>query len=240
MRPSRTVRNRAAVVAAVLVGGGLVSSTLAYPASASTTPPAPAMTPDPGAGPTAGPAPTAVDADRPVLVTLLGQGDAATPDPAVAASATAAAPAPAPAARPATASRAARPGTVSPVGGYRISARFGSSGSSWSSGRHTGLDFAASSGTPVRAVAAGRVVSAGWDGSYGRAVVIAHGDGTSTRYAHLSADSVGVGDRVGAGERIGRVGSSGNASGPHLHLEVLVGDRFTDPARWLRKHGVSI
>ena len=96
---------------------------------------------------------------------------------------------------------------------------------------HTGVDFAAASGTPVRATAPGRVSFIGWRGGYGRVVEIAHGSDTMTRYAHLSAVPEGLakGQRVAAGDVIGRVGATGTATGPNLHYEVLVDGRPTDP-----------
>ena len=96
---------------------------------------------------------------------------------------------------------------------------------------HTGVDFAAASGTPVRATAPGRVSFIGWRGGYGRVVEIAHGSDTMTRYAHLSAVPEGLaqGQRVAAGDVIGRVGATGTATGPTLHYEVLVDGRPTDP-----------
>ena len=96
---------------------------------------------------------------------------------------------------------------------------------------HTGVDFAAASGTPVRTTAPGRVSFIGWRGGYGRVVEISHGSETMTRYAHLSAVSEGLtqGQRVAAGDLIGRVGATGTATGPNLHYEVLVDGRPTDP-----------
>lgn len=96
---------------------------------------------------------------------------------------------------------------------------------------HTGVDFAAASGTPVQATAPGRVSFIGWRGGYGRVVEIAHGADTMTRYAHLSAVPEGLaqGQRVAAGDVIGRVGATGTATGPNLHYEVLVDGRPTDP-----------
>ena len=96
---------------------------------------------------------------------------------------------------------------------------------------HTGVDFAAASGTPVRTTAPGRVSFIGWRGGYGRVVEISHGSETMTRYAHLSAVSEGLtqGQRVAAGDVIGRVGATGTATGPNLHYEVLVDGRPTDP-----------
>lgn len=118
-------------------------------------------------------------------------------------------------------------------GGYRLTARFGAAGPWWESGRHSGLDFAAPVGTPVVAAAAGVVVQAGTAGPYGRLVVVDHGGGTSTYYAHLSSSSVTAGDRVAGGQRLGAVGATGNATGPHLHFEVRVGGVAQDPERFL-------
>lgn len=100
-------------------------------------------------------------------------------------------------------------------------------------GFHTGIDIAAPPGTPVYAAASGRVVQAGWDGSYGRTVTIDHGGGRQTRYAHLSRIWVGVGEYVNAGEGIGAVGCSGRCTGPHLHFEILIGGRPVNPLRYL-------
>ncbi|GGQ92582.1 transglycosylase family protein [Streptomyces flaveolus] len=116
-------------------------------------------------------------------------------------------------------------------------------GSSWSKGYHTGVDFPVPTGTSVKAVAAGRVVSAGWGGSYGYEVVVRHADGRYSQYAHLSAISVKDGQSVGAGQRIGRSGSTGNVTGPHLHFEVRTGPGFgsdVDPLAYLRAGGVRI
>jgi murein DD-endopeptidase MepM/ murein hydrolase activator NlpD len=116
-------------------------------------------------------------------------------------------------------------------------------GSSWSKGYHTGVDFPVPTGTSVKSIAAGHVVSAGWGGSYGYQVVIRHTDGRYSQYAHLSAISVKDGQPVGAGQRIGRSGSTGNSSGPHLHFEVRTGPGFgsdVDPVAYLRAGGVRI
>ncbi|MBB5723429.1 MULTISPECIES: M23 family metallopeptidase [Alphaproteobacteria] len=96
---------------------------------------------------------------------------------------------------------------------------------------HTGVDFAATRGTPVKATAPGRVSFIGRRGGYGRVVEIAHGSATLTRYAHLSEvpDTLEQGQRVMAGDMIGRVGATGTATGPNLHYEVLVDGRPTDP-----------
>ncbi|WP_309059562.1 transglycosylase family protein [Streptomyces sp.] len=116
-------------------------------------------------------------------------------------------------------------------------------GSAWSKGYHTGVDFPVPTGTSVKSVAAGRVVSAGWEGSFGYQVVIRHADGRYSQYAHLSAISVKSGQSVVAGQRIGRSGSTGNSSGPHLHFEVRTGPGFgsdIDPVAYLRAGGVRI
>jgi murein DD-endopeptidase MepM/ murein hydrolase activator NlpD len=89
------------------------------------------------------------------------------------------------------------------------------------SSRHEGIDLAAPAGTSVWATADGRVVVAGKDGRYGKTVVIDHGEGFRTRYAHLKKIETKQGKRVERGDTIGRVGKSGNASGAHLHYEVL-------------------
>ncbi|MEV1066779.1 transglycosylase family protein [Streptomyces sp. NPDC050263] len=116
-------------------------------------------------------------------------------------------------------------------------------GSSWSKGYHTGVDFPVPTGTSVKAVSAGKVVSAGWGGSFGYQVVIRHADGRYSQYAHLSAISVRDGQSVSGGQRIGRSGSTGNSTGPHLHFEVRTGPGFgsdVDPVAYLRAGGVRI
>jgi murein DD-endopeptidase MepM/ murein hydrolase activator NlpD len=121
--------------------------------------------------------------------------------------------------------------------------QYHAAGSSWSKGYHTGVDFPVPTGTSVKAVAAGRVVSAGWGGSFGYQVVIRHADGRYSQYAHLSAISVKAGQSVGGGQRIGRSGSTGNSTGPHLHFEVRTGPGFgtdIDPVAYLRSGGVRI
>ncbi|MDR6977967.1 murein DD-endopeptidase MepM/ murein hydrolase activator NlpD [Streptomyces sp. 3330] len=116
-------------------------------------------------------------------------------------------------------------------------------GSSWSKGYHTGVDFPVPTGTTVKAVKSGEVVSAGWAGSFGYQVIIRHADGRYSQYAHLSAISVRDGQSVGGGQRIGRSGSTGNSTGPHLHFEVRTGPGFgtdVDPVAYLRAGGVRI
>lgn len=96
---------------------------------------------------------------------------------------------------------------------------------------HTGVDIAAPHGAPVRAAADGTVLFAGWYGGYGRLIVVDHGQGLSTLYGHLSAILVGAGTRVTRNHVIGRVGSTGYATGPHLHYEVRQNGRPIDPLR---------
>ncbi|MEW2806404.1 transglycosylase family protein [Streptomyces massasporeus] len=139
-------------------------------------------------------------------------------------------------------SAATRQGLVAPVGAS-LGTPYRKAGSSWSKGYHTGIDFPVPTGTSVKSVAAGSVVSAGWGGSFGYQVVVRHADGRYSQYAHLSAISVRDGQSVSAGQRIGRSGSTGNSSGPHLHFEVRTGPGFgsdVDPVAYLRAGGVRI
>jgi murein DD-endopeptidase MepM/ murein hydrolase activator NlpD len=99
---------------------------------------------------------------------------------------------------------------------------------------HTGLDFRAETGEAARATAAGTVTIAGWNGGYGRMVEIDHGNGFATRYAHLSAVDVEVGQSVRIGQIVGRVGSTGRSTGPHLHYETRVDGDAVDPQKFLR------
>jgi murein DD-endopeptidase MepM/ murein hydrolase activator NlpD len=119
-------------------------------------------------------------------------------------------------------------GLVWPVNGPVVSGY----GMRW--GRmHEGIDIAAGLGTPIRAAAAGTVIHAGWLGGYGNLVVLDHGDGLATAYAHASAILVGVGQSVAQGETVSLVGSTGNSTGPHLHFEVRVNGTAVDPLLYL-------
>jgi hypothetical protein len=99
---------------------------------------------------------------------------------------------------------------------------------------HTGLDLHGETGDPVRATADGKVASAGWSGGYGRVIDIDHGNGMSTRYGHLSAIDVRVGQSIRTGQIIGRIGSTGRSTGPHLHYETRVRGGAVDPQKFLR------
>jgi peptidase M23-like protein len=143
----------------------------------------------------------------------------------------------------ASASQTSSSGFTAPVDGASVTTPYRMTGAMWSSGYHTGVDFAASSGTTVKAVGAGTVVSAGWGGAYGNEVVIQHSDGNYSQYAHLSSLAVSAGQSVSGGQQIGLSGSTGNSSGPHLHFEIRTGPSYgsdIDPLAYLRQYGVSI
>jgi len=99
---------------------------------------------------------------------------------------------------------------------------------------HSGLDFRGDTGEAARATAAGTVAHAGWSGGYGNMVEIDHGGGFATRYGHLSAIDVKVGQSVKIGQIVGRVGSTGRSTGPHLHYETRIDGDAVDPQRFLR------
>ncbi|OEV13232.1 peptidase M23 [Streptomyces nanshensis] len=125
----------------------------------------------------------------------------------------------------------------------KLGTPYHASGAAWSSGYHTGVDFAAASGTTVRAVGPGRVVAAGDGGAYGNQIVIRHSDGMHSQYGHLSAVTVRPGQTVRGGAAIGRSGQTGNAYGPHLHFEIRTTAAYGSdiaPLPYLRKHGLQI
>src|SRR5947209_165913 len=99
---------------------------------------------------------------------------------------------------------------------------------------HTGLDIRADTGEAARATAAGTVTMAGWNGGYGKMVEVDHGNGFATRYAHLSAIDVEVGQTIRIGQIVGRVGTTGRSTGPHLHYETRIDGKAVDPQRFLR------
>ncbi len=120
---------------------------------------------------------------------------------------------------------------IKPISGV-ITSRFSES-SRIRSSNHTGLDIAAASGTPIKAAAGGTVTFAGRKGSYGNMVVITHGNGVQTYYAHCKALYVTVGQKVAQGATIAAVGSTGNSTGPHLHIEVRVNGVAYNPQYYL-------
>lgn len=117
---------------------------------------------------------------------------------------------------------------IEPVAGT-ITSRFGGR----KSGTHTGLDIATSSGTPIKAAATGVVTYAGWKGNYGNMVVISHSDSIQTYYAHCVRLYVSAGQQVNQGDVIAAVGSTGNSTGPHLHLEVRVNGTAKNPQNYV-------
>ncbi|MEU7423248.1 LysM peptidoglycan-binding domain-containing M23 family metallopeptidase [Streptomyces sp. NPDC040750] len=192
---------------------------------------------------------------HPGLKLTLGEraaGDSAVSAPRQHSSATTRSPAPAQSA-PAQAAPATRPsgaitpapatGFTLPVTGATIGTGYHVPGGMWSSGYHTGVDFVVPTGTPLQAVAAGTVVSAGWGGAYGNQVVIKLADGHYAQYAHLSRLSVSAGQSVSTGQRIGLSGATGNVTGPHLHFEIRTTPDYgsdIDPVGYLREHGVAV
>jgi murein DD-endopeptidase MepM/ murein hydrolase activator NlpD len=98
---------------------------------------------------------------------------------------------------------------------------------------HNGIDQGASTGTPIGASKGGTVIFAGWQGGYGRMVLIDHADGVVTAYAHMSSISVSQGQSVSRGQTIGAVGSTGNSTGPHLHFETRVNGSAVNPRQYL-------
>ncbi len=99
---------------------------------------------------------------------------------------------------------------------------------------HAGIDFRAAPGTAIQAAGAGTVVKAGWNGGYGRMVEVDHGNGLSTRYAHMSRILVKEGQEIATGDIVGEAGSSGRSTGPHLHYEVRRNGNAVDPLRFLK------
>lgn len=120
---------------------------------------------------------------------------------------------------------------IRPVSGI-ITSRFGA-GSSIRRSSHTGLDIATSTGTPIAAAASGTVTFSGWKGSYGNMIVISHGNGVQTYYGHCNKLYVSAGATVSQGQTIAAVGSTGNSTGPHLHLEVRVNGVAYNPQNYV-------
>ncbi|MEU3889640.1 M23 family metallopeptidase [Streptomyces sp. NPDC029041] len=145
------------------------------------------------------------------------------------------------------AAKKAKPSWVDPVKKYTLSASFAQNGGMWAH-KHSGQDFAVPSGTQVVATHGGTVVKAGGNGAgdgpaYGNAVVIKHGNGTYSQYAHLSKVEVRVGQIVKTGQEIAKSGNTGNSSGPHLHFEIRTTPNYgsaVDPVKFLRAKGVTV
>ena len=126
-----------------------------------------------------------------------------------------------------------------PMGVYHLTSRFGECSALWAH-CHTGLDFAAPSGTPIHAVAGGTVTSTGYSGAYGNRTIVTLTDGTELWYCHQTSIGVSVGQEVRSGDFLGTVGATGNVTGPHLHLEVRPGAGDpVDPYSALVAHGVN-
>lgn len=136
---------------------------------------------------------------------------------------------------------------MDPVKSYKLSAGFGLGGNMWSH-KHSGQDFAVPIGTNVMAAHGGTVVKAGPNGggdgpAYGNAIVIKHGNGTYSQYAHLSRIDVHIGQTVSTGQHIALSGNTGNSSGPHLHFEIRTTPNYgsaVNPVTFLRSVGVSV
>lgn len=124
---------------------------------------------------------------------------------------------------------------ATPVPGAQLSSPFGSRTDPFSGVRdfHTGIDFRAPTGAPIRAIAGGEVISSGWESGYGNVVEVDHGNGFRTRYAHNQANLVKAGQTVKRSQLIARVGRTGHTTGSHVHVEVLREGRLVDPARYL-------
>ena len=125
---------------------------------------------------------------------------------------------------------------ANPLPGAQMSSNFGSRIDPFNrrSAFHAGIDFRAARGTPVKATGNGRVVHAGRRGGYGLMVEIDHGNGITTRYAHLSRILVKQGEKIKTGDTVGKVGSTGRSTGPHLHYEVRRHEKATNPKRFLQ------
>jgi murein DD-endopeptidase MepM/ murein hydrolase activator NlpD len=143
---------------------------------------------------------------------------------------------------------------TNPVPNYKITTPYKREGKLWKLGYHTGVDYRAPQGTVVVAAQDGRVLEVSqrvsWGESYGTAIVVLHRDMTRAIYAHLSKTLVGRGDSLKAGDKIGKVGSTGNSTGAHLHFEVRTGNNKdgtgykygddVDPAPYISNSEVSL
>ncbi len=120
-------------------------------------------------------------------------------------------------------------GMIWPTTATRISSYYGYRGDN-----HSGIDIDGETGDPVWAAKAGTVTFAGYKGTYGNQVIIDHGDGVQTRYAHMDSVTVSAGDEVAIGQQVGVEGSTGNSTGSHLHFEVIINGNHTDPLPYIK------
>ncbi|WP_101524363.1 M23 family metallopeptidase [Nocardioides houyundeii] len=128
---------------------------------------------------------------------------------------------------------------VLPLAGYHLSAGFGKAGPLWEKD-HTGQDFGAASGTPLVALADAVVTEVGDAGPYGLRTVLTLADGTEVWYCHQEASLVTAGETIDMAEPLGQVGTTGNSTGPHLHLEIRpAGEGPVDPMEWLRAYDIE-
>lgn len=121
------------------------------------------------------------------------------------------------------------PTFIKPIRGGSFSSAFGSR---WGR-RHEGIDWSCSIGTSVFASSGGTISYAGWQNGYGNVIIINHGDGLRTKYAHLNSISVSSGDKVSQGDVIGKSGNTGRSTGPHLHFEILLDGEPVNPMNYL-------
>ena len=141
------------------------------------------------------------------------------------------------------ASESAPTGFTLPVIGGTSGTGYHVPGGMWSSGYHTGVDFVVPTGTSIKSVGAGTVVSAGWGGAYGNQVVVRLADGYYAQYGHMSQISVSAGQTVAEGQQLGLSGATGNVTGPHLHFEIRTTPDYgsdVDPVAYLRSKGVGV
>ncbi|MEV6109748.1 M23 family metallopeptidase [Streptomyces sp. NPDC051940] len=148
----------------------------------------------------------------------------------------------------AEASKTAKPAAgakswVSPIKGkYTFTGKYNQGGARWAA-KHSGQDFAVSTGTKVHSVHGGTVVEAGWGGAYGNNIVVKHKNGLYSQYAHLSKINVKTGEKIKTSEVIGLSGSTGNSSGPHLHFEIRTTPYYgsaVNPVNFLTDKGVKL
>ncbi|WP_051830946.1 MULTISPECIES: M23 family metallopeptidase [Streptomyces] len=239
--------------AAALLAGVLLAATPSSAAAQTilpTTPGSSAFTapraevPNPGLVQVAGPSPYKLPEDGESAQQFVAVAANLLPlEPPAPAPAAAPAAEPEPAAEPAPeAEPAPAPEWSAPVPDAPTSNPYGVANRGYAAGYHTGVDFAISPGTPLLAVGNATVVSAAWDGAYGKEVVLRLADGHFAQYAHMSSLAVSPGQQVAAGQRIGLSGSTGHSTGPHLHFEIRTSNRYgavVDPIAYLAGHGVT-